>query len=153
MLAQHSQNSLQLVNRSNMHEPIPPPILIRRQSQLSLRSLFFLQMQAAMIMLFVSLAIGSQKTTTPVVVATFITVTFLSGLVGTLLSLHFAMRWWWVVGPVTGALVGLIVSSLTLSPKDNFGRLMYAAFTSSTFLIVMSVWQGRYLSQEESNSD
>lgn len=129
---------------------LPPPVLLQRRSQLSLRALFFLQMQAAMVMLFITLSMTRQKATVPIVVATFITVTLLTCLLATLLSLHFAMRGWWFIGPAVGVAVGLIASSLTLSPIDNFGRLMYTAFAASTVLIVMCVWQGRYLAQEES---
>jgi hypothetical protein len=128
---------------------LAPPILLQRRSQLSLRALLFLQMQAAMIMLFVTLAIGQQKATIPVVVSTFIGVTFFTCLVGTLLSLHFAMRWKWAIGPAMGTIAGLIASSLALSPSANFERLMVSAFAASTFLIAMCIWQGRYLSQDE----
>jgi hypothetical protein len=140
-----------LKTRTFPDSKLAPPILLQRRSQLSLRALFFLQMQAATIMLFVSLAMVRQKTTLPVIVMTFISVTLFTCLVAALLGQSFSVRWWWAVGPATGVLVGLIASSLTLSPNDSFGRLMYTALAASTFLIAICVWQGRYLQQEETD--
>ncbi len=128
---------------------IPP----RNRSQLSLRALFFLQIQAAVIMLFVTLAVSRQTNTIPLVVGTFILVTVFCGMVGTALSIHFSTRWWMIVGPAVGAIVGLVASALTLSPTNNFPRLMVASIASSTLLILMSCWFGRSIPQEESIAD
>lgn len=129
-----------------------PPVRIppRNRSQLSLRALFFLQIQAAVIMLFVTLAVSRQASPIPLVVGTFILVTVFCGMVGTALSILFATRWWMIVGPAVGAAVGLIASALTLSPTNNFPRLMVASIVSSTLLILMSCWLGRSIPQEES---
>ena len=150
-----------------------PPVRIppRNRSQLSLRALFFLQIQAAVIMLFVTLALSPQDTPdidntaistaisriaikgrTPVslVSRTFLMVTVFASMVGIALSILFSTRWWMIVGPSVGAAVGLIASALTLSPTNNFPRLMVASIVSSTLLILMSCWLGRSIPQEES---
>jgi len=140
-------------SRANLDEAPPLLEVTQNRSQLSLRSLFFLQIQAAIIMLFVVIAVGRQTTAVPVVISTFIVVTIICGIVGTCLSVHLSIRWWWLVGPVTGAFVGLIASALTLSPPNNLLRLGYAAFASSTLLIVLSCWLGRFVPQEECDWD
>lgn len=128
-----------------------PPVRTppRNRSQLSLRALFFLQIQAAVIMLFVTLAVSRQASPIPLVVGTFILVTVFCGIVGTALSIHFSTRWWMIVGPAVGAAVGFVASALTLSPTNNFPRLMVASIASSTLLILMSCWLGRSIPQEE----
>ncbi len=146
-----------------------PPVRIppRNRSQLSLRALFFLQIQAAVIMLFVTLALSPQDTPdidstaisriamkgrTPVslVSRTFLMVTVFASMVGIALSILFSTRWWMIVGPAVGVAVGLIAYALTLSPTNNFPRLMVASIVSSTLLILMSCWLGRSIPQEES---
>ena len=123
------------------------------RSQLSLRALFFLQIQAAVIMLFVTMAVSRQTSPVPLAVSTFFWITVFSCVVGTTLSIQFSTRWSMMVGPAVGASVGLIASALTLSPTSNFQRLMYASLVSSTLLILMSCWLGRSLLQEENTGD
>jgi hypothetical protein len=123
---------------------------IRRGSQLSLRSLFFLQAQAAMILVLGTLAFDRIAVPVPVIARTFFLVTVLSCVVGTTLSLYFSMPWWFLFGPLVGVFVGLIASALTLSATSNFYKLMWASIVSSTLLILLCCWLGRYLDQEES---
>ncbi len=132
---------------------LAPPVLFQRRSQLSLRALFFLQMQAAVIMLLITFAMTRQNATVPFLVGTFIAITLFTCLVAMLLSQHFAMRWWWAIGPATGVATGLLASCLIVSPPENFQRLMVTAFACSTILVVLCVWQGRYLPQVESPDD
>jgi len=129
---------------------LEPP---QNSSQLSLRALFFLQIQAAVIMLFVTMAVSRQTSPVPLAVSTFFWITLFSCIVGTTLSIQFSTRWSMMVGPAVGASVGLIASALTLSPTSNFQRLMYASLVTSTLLILMSCLLGRSLLQEENTED
>ena len=106
-------------------------------------------MQAASIMLFITFTLARKAIPLPVVIATFIGVTILCCVVGTTLSIYLSTRWTFISGPAVGMFVGLIASCLTLSPSANFSRLMFASFATSTLLIVLSCWQGRFLEQEE----
>jgi len=122
----------------------------RAPSQLSLRSLFFLQAEAAAIMLFITLAWTRKSIPIPLVVATFIGVTIFCCILGIAVGLHFFNRWWFLSGPLVGLLVGLIASTLTLSPASNFQQLLWDSILSSTLLVALSCWLGRSLPQEES---
>ncbi|MCY2980492.1 MAG: hypothetical protein NTU79_17660 [Planctomycetota bacterium] len=124
---------------------------MRSKSQLSLRALFFLQVEAAMILLFVTIALKRDATPIPmpILVQTFVGVTLLSCIVGTALSFHFATKLWFLVGPAIGTLVGLVASSLTLSSPANFTKLMWASTVSSTLLVICCCWLGRSMPQDE----
>ena len=124
---------------------------MRSKSQLSLRALFFLQVEAAMILLFVTIALkrDASPISMPVVVQTFVGVTLLSCIVGTALSFHFATKLWFLVGPAIGTLVGLVASALTLSSSGNFTKLMWASMVSSTLLVICCCWLGRHMPQDE----
>jgi len=137
-----------------MQEPLPKDGSRQRApSQLSLRSLFFLQAEAAAIMLFITLAWTHKSIPIPLVIATFIGVSIFCCIIGIAVGLQFSNRWWFFSGPLIGLLVGLIASTLTLSPASNFHRLLWDSILSSTLLIALSCWLGRSLPQEESIAD
>ncbi len=121
----------------------------REPSQLSLRSLFFLQAEAAAIMLFITLAWTYKSIPIPVIVATFISICIFCCIIGTAVGLNFSKRWWNLSGPLVGLLVGLIASTLTLSSASNFQRLLWDSILTSTVLVALSCWLGRSLPQEE----
>jgi hypothetical protein len=134
-----------------MLEPLPKVDSKQRvPSQLSLRSLFFLQAEAAAIMLFITLAWTYKSIPVPVIVATFIGISIFCCLIGTTVGLHFSKPWWNLSGPLVGLLVGLIASALTLSSASNFYRLLWDSILTSTVLVALSCWLGRSLPQEES---
>ena len=124
---------------------------MKSKSQLSLRALFFLQVEAAMILLFVTIALRRDGVPIPmpIFVKTFVAVTLLSCIVGTVLSFHFANNLWFLVGPAIGTLVGLVASALTLSTNESFAKLMWACAVSSTLLVICCCWLGRSMPQDE----
>ena len=132
---------------------VKPLLEPHSHSQLSLRALFFLQIQAAVVMLFVTMAVSRQTSPIPLVASTFFWITAFSVIVGTALSFQLSTRWAMIVGPAVGATVGLVASALTLSPTSNLQRLIYASLLSSTLLIVSSCLLGRSLLQEETTGD
>jgi hypothetical protein len=124
---------------------------MKSKSQLSLRALFFLQVEAAMLLLLVTIALKRDAVPIPmpILVRTFVGVTLLSCIVGTAVSFHFATHFWFLVGPAIGTLVGLVASALTLSSSENFAKLMWASAVSSTLLVICCCWLGRSMPQDE----
>jgi NAD/NADP transhydrogenase beta subunit len=146
-----SQPSKQTDHAGKSRNAPAPPLMLQPRSQLSLRALFFLQAEAAAVMLFVVLSLSFKAQPIPIIVATFISVTILFSLIGTALGFYFANPWWQLVGPLVGASVGLLTSILTLSPTENFSKLLVVSLGASSVLIALCSWLSRFQSQEESN--
>jgi uncharacterized membrane protein len=119
------------------------------KGQLSIRALLFLIVEAAVLSMMIRIAISSNSTPVPVIVTTTIITISLGMFLGVVLSFHFGMRWWFLLGPAIGAFVGAIVAALTIAPESANFRILAGGCIASTVLVIFCCITARYIPQEE----
>jgi len=120
-----------------------------QQGQLSLRALFFIIIQAAVISMIARLALEQNTTPRGYVVFTFVAVTILSASIGLAIGFRMGIQWWYGIGPLTGTIVGLVASLLTIASPTSFDRVMNLTLISALGLVFLACIVGRQMDQEE----
>jgi hypothetical protein len=125
------------------NEPLLPT------SQISMRSLVFVQIQVAVMLAIVTLVLELKGLSFSIVAATFILVTLTCVIVGTICGYILSIRYWLIASPACGILIGLFTSALSLAAISKLPSLLWSTLIASTLLIGLVCWLGRLLPQEE----